>query len=110
MDAQAAAGLAVHSGQPAADEEVPGLFHAAMEGRHDSPGLMAVRTADGQVLRDPDDVQQEVLTYFEALFQGRHTATAARPEPHDSGTLFTPDLNKAATFLAGLPTLPPPTQ
>ena len=107
MDAQAAAGLAVRSGQPAADGEVPGLFHAAMEGRHDSPGLMAVRTADSQVLRDPDDVQQEVLTYFEAIFQGRHTATAARPEPHDSGTLFTPDLNKAATFLAGLPTLPP---
>ena len=82
MDAQAAAGLAVRSGQPAAEEEVPGLFHAAAEGRHGpSPGLMAVRTAGGQVLRDQEDVQQEILTYFEALFQGRHTATAARPEP-----------------------------
>ena len=111
MDAQAAAGLAVRSGQPAAEEEVPGLFHAAAEGRHGpSPGLMAVRTAAGQVLRDQEDVQQEILTYFEALFQGRHTATAARPEPFDSGTPFTPNLDKAATFLAGLPSLPPPRQ
>ena len=108
LDAQAAAGLAVRSGQPAADEEVPGLFHAAMEGRHGpSPGLMAVRTAGGQVLREPDDVQQEVLSYFQTLFQGRHTATAANPEPFDSGTPFTPDLDKAAAFLAGLPSLPP---
>ena len=32
LDAQVAAGLDVHSGQLAADEEVPALFHAAMEG------------------------------------------------------------------------------
>ena len=51
MDAQAAAGLVVRSGQPVAEEEVPGLYHASVEGRHGpSPGLMAVRTTGGQVL------------------------------------------------------------
>ena len=91
-DAVAAAGLAVRSGQPAADEEVPGLFHAAMEGRHGpSPGLTAIKTTDGQILREPTEVEQEVLSYFQALFQGRHTATEAQPEPYDSGTAFSPN-------------------
>ncbi len=34
IDAKAAAGLAVRSGQPTVEGEIPGLFHAAMEGRH----------------------------------------------------------------------------
>ena len=108
LDALVAAGLAVRSGQPAADEEVPGLFHAAMEGRHGpSPGLTTIKTADGRILKEPAEVEKEVLSYFQALFQGRHTATEARLEPFDSGTAFTPDLDMAALFLTELPTLTP---
>ena len=107
-DARQAAGMAIRTGQPVAEGETPSLFQAAMEGRHGpSPGLTAIRTADGQVLREPDAVQQEILSYFEALFQGRHQASADRPEPFDSGTSFTPDLNIATTFLSDLPSLSP---
>ena len=100
--------MAIRSGQPAAEGEVPSLFHAAMEGRHGaSPGLTAIRTADGQILREPEAVQQEVLSYFEALFQGRHITTMDRPERFDSGTSYTPNLNSATPFLSDLPSLSP---
>ena len=100
--------MAVRTGQPVAEGEAPSLFQAAMEGRHGpSPGLTAIRTADGQILREPDAVQQEILSYFEALFQGRHQTSADRPEPFDSGTSFTPDLNIATSFLSDLPSLSP---
>ena len=53
VDAQAAVGLAVRSGQPAAEEKVPGLFHASVEGGHVlSSSLMAVCTTRSQVLHE----------------------------------------------------------
>ena len=69
---------------------------------------MALCTTGGQVLSEQDEVQQEILSYFEALFQGHHMAMTASPEPFDSGTPFTPDMDKVSTFLAGLPSLPLP--
>ena len=108
IDAKVAAGLAVRSGQPAAEGEVPGLFHAAMEGRHGpSPGLLAVKTAAGNVVREENEVEQEILGFFSTLFEGRHAASADRPEPFDSGRPFVPDRERAAAFLEGLPALTP---
>ncbi len=108
LDTIAAAGLAVRSGQPTADEEVPGLFHTAMEGRHGpTPGLTAVKTAGGQILREPEEVEQEILGFYNTLFQGRHSAAADRPDPFDTGRPFSPDRERAAAFLEGLPALTP---
>jgi len=106
LDAVAAAGLSVRAHQPLLEGEIPGIFHLAAEGRHGrSPGLEAVKAADGTILRDPEAVQREVFSYFETLFNGRHQATAASPEPFDSGISFTPDFNCVGQFLDGLPTL-----
>jgi hypothetical protein len=80
---------ACHHNIPLLPDELPCVFLLASEGRHGrSPGLEAVKMAAGQIIRDPDAVQQEVFNYFDALFQGRHQATAAAPEPHDSGCPF----------------------
>jgi len=46
-------------------------------------------SARGGVLTDPQEIETEILDYFGALFQGRHVATADRPEPFDSGQPFT---------------------
>jgi hypothetical protein len=35
-------------------------------------GLEAIKREDGSVVRDPGMVEEEVVRYFEALFQGRH--------------------------------------
>ena len=103
MDQHLAEGAAVRTGHPVAAEEAPSIFHASMEGR--SNGLAAIKTREGRILREPREVEEEVLAYFEALFQGRHAAAADRPEPFDSGRPFTPNLEKAAAFLQGLPAL-----
>ncbi len=35
-------------------------------------GLEAIKREDGSVVRDPVLVEEEVVRYFEAIFQGRH--------------------------------------
>lgn len=59
-------------------------------------------SVQGQIISDAAEVEQNILDYFEALFQGRHTATAEQPEPFDSGFPFTPDFNLLPDFLTNL--------
>jgi exonuclease III len=109
FDQQLAAGLALRGHVPLIPGEEPSIFLLAQEGKHGhSPGLEAVKNSNGDILREPEAVEAEILSYFEALFQGRHITTPDRPEPHDSGTTFSPSRPEAAAnFLAGLPTLTP---
>jgi hypothetical protein len=108
MDAEAAAGVAVRTHLPLVDQERPGAAHAAEEGRFGpSPGLRSIRAADGSIIRDPGGVEEEVASYFSALFNGRHAATIGAAEPVDSGSTFLPDEACVPEFLQGLPTLSP---
>ena len=103
----AAAGLAVRTHLPLADDELASVLHLAAEGRHGpTPGLRSVRAADGTVLTSSEDVEAEVSSYFTALFHGRHVASAATG-PVDSGVTFQPDETLFPSFLTGLPTLSP---
>ena len=45
------------------------------------------------------------MSYLEDLFQGRHAASAARPEPFDSGQPFQPNFTFFDDFTRGMPTL-----
>ena len=106
LDAAAAAGLAVRTHTPLADDELPDVFHAQVEARHGpSTGLCAVRTEDGTVLTAPADVEAEVSRFFEALFHGRHVASAAASGPVDSGSTFQPNPDLFPGLLNGLPSL-----
>ena len=108
MDAESAAGVAVRTHLPLVDLEQPGDAHAAAEARFGpAAGLRAVRTAAGDVLRDPHLVEEEVASYFSALFNGRHAAAAGAAEPVDSGRAFVPDELHVQELLRGLPTLQP---
>jgi hypothetical protein len=92
LDAAVAAGTAIRTHSPLLAEEEPGVFHQQAESRRGpSTGLCSVRTADGQVLTSPADVEREVSTYFEALFQGRHVASADESGFVDSGSTFRPN-------------------
>jgi hypothetical protein len=99
-----AAGLAVRTRIPLADDELPDIFHLAAEGRHGpSPGLCSIKTAAGDILTSAASVEAEVTDYFTALFQGRHVASPAGPV--DSGHTFQPDETLFPAFLDGLPSL-----
>ncbi len=96
-------GLVVRTRIPLADDEMPDIFHLAAEGRHGpSPGLCSVKTAAGTVLSSPASVEAEITSYFSALFQGRHVASADGPV--DSGHMM-PDETLYPAFLDGLPSL-----
>jgi hypothetical protein len=49
-------------------------------------GLEAIKKEDGSVVREPALVEEEMVSYFEALFQGRHVAGQEGLAPVDSGS------------------------
>jgi hypothetical protein len=55
-------------------------------------------------------VEREVSTYFEALLQGRHVASADESGFTDSGSTFRPNLDLLPGLLDGLPSLFPEQQ
>jgi hypothetical protein len=107
LDAWAAAGVALRAHAPLVEEEEPGAFHMAAEGRHGrSPGLQRVKSAaTGAVLSSAQEVKDEITAYFATIFHGPHAATAAAAVPVDSGTSFVPNPAHFPTFLNGLPHL-----
>jgi hypothetical protein len=67
-------------------------FHARQEGKHGaSSGLCAVKATNGEVLSFPAAVENEISSFFEALFHGRHVASNLEAGPIDSGVTFQPD-------------------
>jgi hypothetical protein len=56
------------------------------------------------VARDPGQVEEEVVKYFEALFQGRHVGGEGAA-PVDSGSPFRPDFVRLGDFLKDVPVL-----
>ncbi len=94
---------------PLVEEEEAGVFHMATEGKHGrSPGLQRIRAANGDILSSEAAVQEEVFSFFSAIFKGRHVA-AANPadDPVDSGSPFAPDLSVFPQFLDNLHQLSP---
>ena len=108
LDNWRAAGIALRAHAPLADGEQEGIFHLAEEGRQGrSSGLTSIKTTDGRILTEPEEVQEEVLSFFEAIFQGRHAPAQGAGEPVDSGQTFSPDAHLFPHFLTGLPRLFP---
>jgi hypothetical protein len=103
MDAWAARALLSALTPPLVADELAGLYHIAAESRHgSSPGLCSISTTDGAVLTEQEAVQQEIFSFYEAIFQGRHGAAAGADAPADSGVSFVPDEAVFNRFLPGL--------
>ncbi len=66
LDAWAAAGVALQAHAPLVEEEEPGAFHMAAEGRLGrSPGLQRVKSAaTGAFLSSAQEVEDEITAYF----------------------------------------------
>jgi len=108
-DAHRRQGALIRSRQPVLSGEEEDIFLTAPETR---PPVAAtrVRTAwptdptqpQSVILTDPAEVEAEIIRYFEALFNGRHVASEASPEPVDSGHQFQPDFSSLPVFTAHL--------
>jgi hypothetical protein len=75
---------------------------AAATGGHSGPHHLKV---DNSMVTEDKEVETAVISFFEALFQGHHIATAARPEPFHSGMPFEPYFSGYQTFTADMPAL-----
>ena len=101
-------GRQVRSRQQTVAAEEDTIFHVAAE-RTASVGLTRLaRTGPGgqkEVLEAPEDIEEEVINYFGALFAGHHISTTERPEPFDSGSPFEPDFQHLEEFVQDMPKL-----
>ncbi len=109
-DAHRSRGALIRSRAPSIEGEEIDIFAAACEGRRPPRAALRIRTAwpstpsqpASRILTAPPDIEREITNYFEALFQGRHAASAAAPEPADSGHTFVPDFTDFTAFTSNL--------
>jgi len=108
-------GAAIRSRQPYITGEEEDIFSTVAADRRPAATVVKVRTAlpvtpedpPSRVLTDPASVEAEIVSYFDALFNGRHVATMAAPEPVDSGHSFVPDFSSFPAFSSHLHQLTP---
>jgi len=108
-------GAFIRSRQPFVPGEEEDVFMANVEANRPHVATTRVRTPwptdpshpPSRILTDTDDIEREIITYFDALFNGRHVATPDCPEPVDSGHPFVPDFSNYAAFTDNLPQLTP---
>jgi hypothetical protein len=103
LDAWVAWGAEVRAHIHLVADELAVVYHLAAEERFgQSPGLQAVqRIVSGDVVNDVERVQREVFSFYEAVFQGCHSAAVGAAAPVDSRTPFVRDESLFPMFHTG---------
>ena len=78
------------------EDEKASLYHAAREVKNDKNNVHALKV-DGIVIRDKVKIEEEVLKFFGALFNGHHNVDLV-----DTGVSFVPDNRFLGEFLEDL--------
>ena len=81
------------------EDEKASLFHAAREAKNDKNNVKCLKI-DGQNVRDQKKIEEKVLSFFGALFNGHHDVNLV-----DTGSPFIPDNSYLDEFLEGLGSL-----
>ena len=76
--------------------EKASLYHAAREAKNDKNNLSKLKI-NGEVVTDKKKIEEKVVHFFTALFNGHHDANLV-----DTGVPFVPDLTDLNEFLVGL--------
>ena len=84
-----------------ATEEVSTLFHANMEAKNANKNSLNRLKVDGKVVEDQAVVEEEILAFFQALFNGHHDANLK-----NTGTPFVPNWAGLESYLDVLTPLP----
>ena len=79
-----------------AEEEKASLFHAAREVRNDKNNVKSLKV-NGKVIKDRMLIEEEVVNYFGALFNGHHNS-----DLENTGSPFVPDNTHLDELLHGL--------
>ena len=82
-----------------AEEERASLYHAAKENKNSSNSITSLKIG-GQVVKDENQIVEEVINFFGALLNGHHNADLV-----DTGVPFVSNNSFLAEFLQGLSSL-----
>ena len=78
------------------EDEKASLYHAAREAKNDRNNVSSLKV-DGRVIKDQQKIEEEVINFFGALFNGHHNADLV-----DTGFAFVPDNSFLGEFLENL--------
>ena len=78
------------------EDEKASLYHAARESKNDKNNVNSLKI-NGKVVRDKVKIEEEVIKFFGALFNGHHNS-----DLEDTGVPFSPDYSCLGEFLNNL--------
>ena len=87
------------------ESEIASLFHTNREKKNSSKNNLDSLKIGDTICSNKEEIEAEVLTYFEALFNGHHDRNLI-----DTGQSFIPDNSGLPDFLSGLGKLSPENQ
>ena len=83
-----------------AEDERGSLYHVAREARHGRAGSLLALCRGESVTRDSEEIENSIVDFFTALFNGQHRTVPGSDEPIDTGVGFTPDRSREGEFLS----------
>ena len=102
MLSDAASGFQVRSRcQNVASDEASSIFFANQESRNAKRNSLEKLKINYSVVADEEEIEAEVLQFFNALFNGQHNADLV-----DTGSSFAPDFANLDDYLEGLSSVP----
>ena len=90
------------------EREIGSLYSVGREVKQGKVSNLGSLLIDGVEVQDKKVIEEEVTSFFETLFQGRHRSVPGEPDPVDSGVSFKPDWSDLEEFLEGLGQVSPP--
>ena len=101
-------GLVVRSGgKEWIDEEKGCIYHLSREAKRAKTGNLDKLKIDGAEVSDKEQIEEEVLTFYKALFNGHHRSVEGQTQPVDTGQPFQPDMTNLEQFMVNLPVIKP---
>lgn len=96
-------GFIIRSGHKEyAEEERGSLFHAAREVKMARESNISSLKINGNVVEDEEQITEEVLSFYGALYNGNHRTVEGEEEPVNTGEPFQPSEEYETEFLEDL--------
>ena len=101
-------GIVVRSGgKEWIDSEKGSVYHLSRETKNAKTGNLERLKINGAEISDPELIEEEVIKFFKALFNGHHRSVDGQTQPVDTGQPFQPDMTHLEEFMGELPTISP---
>ena len=97
-------GLIIRSGdREIIDEEKGSIYHLSREMKRAQTGNLNKLIINEQETTNTDEIEEEVTSFYKALYNGQHRSSENDPVPRDTGQPFQQDRTHLDEFLEHLP-------